>query len=145
MFVCCDVLVSVSTCELCDCLPGFVYSVCVVCVCMCMYVCVDVWLCALSLASWISLSYHMPLILSAAQTLFSWRRSDCSAAPPHQNRVTLSPQQFYFLSLSPSLSLSLPHVLPLLFQSPLSSVKNTRLFLDSFHLTLQNVSLINPL
>ncbi len=41
-----------------------------VCMCVCVYMCVDVCLCVFSLASWIALSHHMLLIVSAAQTVF---------------------------------------------------------------------------
>lgn len=119
--------VSVSTCELC--LPLCVYSA------LCVCVCVDVCPCVFSLASWIALSHHMLLILSAAQTVFFWRRCDffCSSStskPCHAlSRTILFP-------LSPSRLSSFVSVVSALAE------KHTQMSLNSFHLTLQKISFL---
>lgn len=57
-----------------------------------------------SLVSWIALSHHMLLIVSAAETVFFGISVISRSSPPHQNRVTRSPQLFYFHSISTSCS-----------------------------------------
>lgn len=65
-------------------------------VCVCIRLCMYVYVCVFSLARWMALSHHMLLVISAAHTVFFLEVFCFSAAPSHQNCVSL---QNYSLSL----------------------------------------------
>lgn len=99
-----------------------------------LFVCVDVCLCVFSLASWIALSHHMLLIVSAAQTVF-FGGALIFLQLLHIKTVSLCLQNYFISTLSRRRSS---------FVSVVSALneKHTQMSLDSFHLTLQKISFL---